>query len=107
MAKHIKDGFDLKLSFWKKNPNESLTNSHVEVATGVNFTRRGVGSATTNSWGKSATILEGTLEVFLTQKIEWEETSILAEIGPRTPQSWPWNMFVSVLPCKISRSYLV
>ncbi|TNE97244.1 MAG: hypothetical protein EP326_11805 [Deltaproteobacteria bacterium] len=59
MAKHIKDGCDLKLSFWKKNPNGTLTNGHVEVVTGVNFTRRGVGSATTNSWGKPATVSGG------------------------------------------------
>lgn len=59
MAKLMKQGCDLKLTFWKKLPNGDGVNGHVEVVTGVNISRNGKGTATTNSWGKPATITGG------------------------------------------------
>ena len=59
MAKLIKKGCDLKLSFWKRKRNGGFTNGHVEVVTGVRISAKGKGHATTNSWGKPATISGG------------------------------------------------
>ncbi|MCR9204387.1 MAG: hypothetical protein NXH75_07415 [Halobacteriovoraceae bacterium] len=59
MSDLIQKGCDLKLAFWKRNGNGTWSNGHVEVVTGVSISQRGVGSATTNSWGKTGIIRGG------------------------------------------------
>jgi hypothetical protein len=57
MAKKKKQGCDVKLAFWRKTRDGRYVDGHVEVVTSVNL--RGRPSATTNSWGKRATVQGG------------------------------------------------
>jgi hypothetical protein len=53
MIKKRDDGCDIKLAFWKRLPNGTYVNGHVETVTGASL-----GGATTNSWGNQG-IIEG------------------------------------------------